>query len=103
MKTETSPSALIEYLAAVDTPTLSNAIELLKVRPRAEGFTPLGIRCLFPELGRLCGYAVTAQVETMTTSNPKGEDPFLELFDAVDRSLKPAVVVMQELGPYADY
>jgi 4-hydroxy-4-methyl-2-oxoglutarate aldolase len=103
MKTDVSQSALVEYLATVDTPTLSNAIEVLKVRPRAEGFAPLGIRCLFPELGRLCGYAVTAQVETMTASNPKGEGGFIELFEAVSRSLKPAVVVMQELGPHPDY
>ena len=103
METGVSKSPLIEYLATVDTPTLSNAIELLHVRPRAEGFAPLGIRCLFPEFGRLCGYAVTAQVETMTATNPKREDPFIELFEAISRSLKPAVVVMQELGPHPDW
>jgi 4-hydroxy-4-methyl-2-oxoglutarate aldolase len=94
-------SSLIEYLATVDTPTLSNAIKLLP--PSAEGFAPLGIRCLFPELNRLCGYAVTAQVETMTALNPKREDPFIELFEAINRSPKPAVVVMQELGPHPDW
>src|SRR6266849_302034 len=57
---------LIEYLKTVDSPTLSNAIELLNARPHRDGFTPLQIRCLFPELGRMCGYAVTAQVETVT-------------------------------------
>jgi len=50
-------SPLIELLTTVDTPTLS---KLLNIRPRAEGFAPLRIRCLFPELGRLCGHAVTA-------------------------------------------
>jgi 4-hydroxy-4-methyl-2-oxoglutarate aldolase len=103
MESEVSASPLIKYLATIDTPTLSNAIELLRVRPRAEGFAPLGIRCLFPELGRLCGHAVTAQVETMTASNPKREDPFIDLFEAIDRSPKPAVVVMQELGPHPDW
>ncbi|MCP5109371.1 MAG: RraA family protein, partial [bacterium] len=49
----------IEYLKSVDSPTLSNAIELLDMRPREEGFTPLGVRCLFPELGPMAGYAVT--------------------------------------------
>ena len=57
---------MIEYLKTVDTPTLANAIELLKVRPKERGFTPVEVRCLFPELGRMCGYAVTAQVETAT-------------------------------------
>jgi 4-hydroxy-4-methyl-2-oxoglutarate aldolase len=103
METCVSKSPLIEYLGTLDTPTLSNAIELLNLRPRAEGFAPLAIRCLFPELGRLCGYAVTAQVETMTASNPKSEGPFIELFEAIERSPKPAVVVMQELGPHPDW
>jgi regulator of RNase E activity RraA len=102
MQTDELKNRLVEYLATIDTPTLSNAVELLKVRPRADGFAPLGIRCLFPEFGRLCGYAVTAQVETMTTSYPKREEAFIELFEAVDRSPKPAVVVMQELGPHPD-
>jgi hypothetical protein len=42
-----------------DTPTLASVIEELNVRSRAEGFAPAGIRCLFPEMGRMCGYAVT--------------------------------------------
>jgi len=54
---------VIDYLKTVDSPTLSNAIETLQIQPRHAGFTPLQIRCLFPEFGRLCGYAVTAQVE----------------------------------------
>ena len=53
----TPSSAIIEYLKSVDSPTLSNAIEKLQIRPRDQGFTPLEIRCLFTELGRLCGYA----------------------------------------------
>ena len=61
-----SATANIEFLKSVDSPTLENAIETLHVQPRAKGFTPLQIRCLFPELGRLCGYAVTAQVESVT-------------------------------------
>lgn len=93
----------IEYLKSVDTPTLSNAIELLNLRPRSEGFTPLQIRCLFPDLGRMCGYAVTAQVETMTTSEPFNIERFVELYRLVERSPKPAVVVLQEIGGLPDY
>ena len=62
----------IDYLKTVDTPTLSNAIELLQLRPQSEGFTPLSVRCLFPEFGRMVGYAVTAQVETMSEGLPTG-------------------------------
>lgn len=96
-------SPLIDYLKSVDSPTLSNAIELLKVRPRHAGFAPLQIRCLFPELGRLCGYAVTAYVETMTQLHKSEERTFLELFQAVADSPKPAVVAFQEIGGHGDY
>jgi 4-hydroxy-4-methyl-2-oxoglutarate aldolase len=89
---------LIEYLQSVDTPTLANAIELLDVCPRSEGFPSLDLRCLFPELGVMCGYAVTAHVETVTHSNPKEEEAFIQLFEAVETSAKPAVIVMQEIG-----
>lgn len=90
--------SFISALNHVDTPTLSNAIERLHVRPRAEGFPSLHLRCLFPELGVMCGYAITAQVETVTTGNRLEEGGFIELFQAIEHSAKPAVVVMQETG-----
>ncbi len=95
--------SIIDYLKTIDTPTLANAIELLKVRPQSEGFTPLGIRALFPEFGRMCGYAVTAQVETVSQSEPFDIARFMELYRAVEAAPKPAVVVLQEIGGHADY
>src|SRR5580700_11317252 len=89
---------LIAYLKTVDTATLANAIELLNLRPRAEGFASLELKCLFPEFGPLCGYAVTAQVETVTLGSPRTEEAYVKLFEAVEASPKPAVVVMQEIG-----
>lgn len=94
---------LIEYLKSIDSPTLSNAIETLHVRPNERGFTPVGIRCLFPELGCMCGYAVTAQVETVTQMEPFRLETFIELYKLVEQSPKPAVVVLQEVGGFPDY
>jgi 4-hydroxy-4-methyl-2-oxoglutarate aldolase len=93
----------IESLRDVDTPTVSNAIELLKLRPKEEGFAPLEVRCLFPELGRMCGYAVTAQVETVTQTGLKEEQAFIELFESTSRSAKPAVIVLQEIGDRSNF
>lgn len=93
----------IEYLKSIDSPTLSNAIELLNVRPRERGFTPVEIRCLFPELGRMCGYAVTAQVETATQMEPFRLETFVELYSLVERAPKPAVIVFQEIGGFGEY
>jgi 4-hydroxy-4-methyl-2-oxoglutarate aldolase len=94
---------MIEYLKTVDTPTLCNAIELLRVRPAREGFTPLTLRCLFPEMGRMVGYAVTAQVETITEQEPFDLERFIELFAGVESSAKPAVMVVQEIGHFGDW
>ena len=104
MNTNASPTGtVIDYLKTIDSPTLSNAIETLQIQPRHAGFTPLQIRCLFPEFGRLCGYAVTAQVETVTQLHATEERTFLELFQAVEDSPKPAVVAFQEIGGHGDY
>lgn len=102
--TGTQPSlSWIESLRAIDTPTISNAIELLKIRPKQEGFAPLELRCLFPELGRLCAYAVTAQVETISQTGKKEERTFIELFEATLKSPKPAVIVLQEIGEQSSF
>lgn len=93
----------IEYLRSVDSPTLSNAIELLGIRGRHEGFLPLQIRCLFPEFDRMAGYAVTAQVESMTTTEPLDLMRFVDLYRLVDASPKPAVIAFQEIGGHGDY
>jgi 4-hydroxy-4-methyl-2-oxoglutarate aldolase len=94
---------LMEYLQTIDTPTISNSIERLGIRPKASGFAPVEIRCLFPELGPMCAHAVTAQVETATESHRKTEEAFITLFESVERSAKPAVVVFQEVGHHAEY
>ena len=95
--------SLIEYLKTIDTPTLCNAVEVLRIRPHNYGFAPLQLNCLFPEFGRMCGYAVTAQVETVTQMEPLAGSGFYDLFEAVQASPKPAVVVLQEIGGYGDY
>ena len=78
-------------------------MEVLRVRPQSSGFTPLQLRCPFPEFGRMCGYAVTAQVETVTAMEPLSGAGFYELFHALEAAPKPAVVVLQDIGGYGDY
>jgi 4-hydroxy-4-methyl-2-oxoglutarate aldolase len=94
----TSGGDWIDYLLSVDTPTLSNAIEVLQIRPRHEGFLPVQTRCIFPELGRTVGYAVTAHVETVSTTEPLDMERFVELYAAVAASPKPAMIAFQEVG-----
>ena len=52
----------LEQLCRWSTCTVSNAIELFDIRPRNEGIMSPKIKCLFPELKPMIGYAVTAKI-----------------------------------------
>lgn len=98
MSEQSKEFSWIDYLKSVDTPTLANAIERLRVRSHREGFTPLQVRDLFPEFGRMCGYAVTAQVETITESDAMHNTCFVELLRAVEASKKPRLSPFRKLA-----
>jgi 4-hydroxy-4-methyl-2-oxoglutarate aldolase len=53
---------LLRALARYDAPTLANAIETFDLQPRDVGFADSRIRCMFPELGRMVGFAATATI-----------------------------------------
>lgn len=91
-------------LREIDTPTLSNMIEQLKVRSRVSGFADRSLRCLFPELGVMCGYAVTVEVDSICADRNGGLDAvFVELCRACEASARPTVVVMREVGPHPEF
>jgi regulator of RNase E activity RraA len=52
----------LEALRKINTPTIANAIEMFEVRPRNAGFLDSRVRCLFPGMGAMVGYAYTALV-----------------------------------------
>jgi len=54
----------LEFLGRTDTCTVSNAIEMFDVRMRNEGYVQSGSECLFPGLGPVAGYAVTARMRS---------------------------------------
>ncbi|HEV8637547.1 MAG TPA: RraA family protein [Chloroflexota bacterium] len=86
-------------LRSVDTPTLCNAIEAFKVRDQTYGFTGVDVRCLFPELGVMVGYAVTARVSSTEPGAPEQHDGQLALWEALQAAPKPAVLVFEDIGP----
>lgn len=62
-----NPSSLpdereLARLRGFSSPTIANAVESFQVRPRLAGVTDAGIRCLFPKLGPVVGYACTALI-----------------------------------------
>jgi regulator of RNase E activity RraA len=86
--------SLLEALKGFDSPTLSNAIETFAIRPRDKGYMSMDIRCFFPELGPLVGYAATATIRA------RGEPAHGEqtaLYQHVREIPEPRVVVVQDL------
>ena len=64
---QTVPKHTLDELKALDTCTVSNAIEQFRVRTRNEGFVNSSVRCVFPRLSSQIGYAATARVRTSAT------------------------------------
>jgi regulator of RNase E activity RraA len=53
---------LLDSLAAFDTPTICNVIELFEIRPCITGYMDCRIKAVFPELRPAVGYAATAAI-----------------------------------------
>jgi len=53
---------ILDFLRKTDTCMVSNAIETFNVRMRNEGYVQTGVKCLFPDLPPVAGYAVTGRV-----------------------------------------
>jgi regulator of RNase E activity RraA len=95
MPSDLSPE-LLEKLLSVDSPTISNAIERFKVRPRREGFMGPEIVCRFPDLGRVVGFATTCTiVEYDEHFQPDPAERFKWL-ESIALSPKPAVCVVKD-------
>ena len=73
------------------------------MRPQNYGFTPLQLNCLFPEFGRMCGYAVTAQVETVTQMEPLTGAGFYDLFDESRLLRSPPSLCFRRSAVNGDY
>jgi 4-hydroxy-4-methyl-2-oxoglutarate aldolase len=88
----------LERLGKFDTPTICNVIELFDVCPRNVGFMNDTIKCCFPELPPMVGFALTSTFRSM--SPPRGSDVYGSLTTQVEAFAKlpgPAVVVFQDI------
>ncbi|MDA1276932.1 MAG: RraA family protein [Verrucomicrobia bacterium] len=85
----------LERLKQFNTPSVSNAVELFNLRPRNRGFLSPEIRCLFPDLGVMVGYAVTAR---FAAEEPPGQPASrYDLWKRILELPEPRVMVMQDL------
>lgn len=98
--------ALLEELKNFDTPSITNVVATYPESPLCLGlyhpwndhwYTDQSIRCMYPELGRLVGYAVTC---VYGMPDPNGEQlSFMDVIDALDASPKPTILVLEQRFP----
>jgi regulator of RNase E activity RraA len=88
---------VIDALRKFTSPTVANAIETFNVRPRNSGFMSSELRALFPELGPLVGYAVTALVRAEPPPLDGHRASLFAYWDYIRTIPEPRVVVVHDL------
>jgi 4-hydroxy-4-methyl-2-oxoglutarate aldolase len=90
--------ATLDKLAQYDTPTICNLIELFNIRPRNRGYMDARVKCNFPELPPIVGYASTACFRSDVP--PAGGDAYGSIQKQLDQFAElpgPAIVVFQDI------
>ncbi len=101
-----SEHQMLEELRKIDTPSITNVVATYPTNPLCLGlynpwtenwYTDTSIRCMYPELGPLVGYAVTC-VYGLPDPN-YARLSFMDVIDALDASKKPTILVLQQKYP----
>jgi 4-hydroxy-4-methyl-2-oxoglutarate aldolase len=97
---------LLAELRKIDTPSITNVVATYPTNPLCLGiynpwtenwYTDASIRCIYPELGPLAGYAVTC---VYGLPDPHyNRLSFMDVVDALDASKKPTILVLQQKYP----
>lgn len=103
----TVTAADLKKLAAYDTPTICNALELVAPERRAFGFNRKPLVCPFPNLKPIVGYARTGTIRSREPSlSSKAEQRELRAayYTAIAAEPRPSISVLQDLdGPDAGF
>lgn len=98
---------MIEKLKEFDTPSITNVVATYPDNPLCLGlyepwfqhwYTDQRIKCIYPELGRLVGYAVTV-VYGVPDPNYKGHLSMADLVLAIGKSKKPVIIALKQDFP----
>jgi regulator of RNase E activity RraA len=89
----------MEALRQLDACTLANAIETFGVRLRNEGYVDGTVRCLFPRLQPMVGYAATVKIRGSAPPTADGLYPDrTDWWDYICSVPAPRVVVVQDVA-----
>ena len=87
----------LDELRQLTTPTISNAIECFNFRPRNKGFMSPDIKCIFPDLGVMVGYAVTARMQADVPAAGNMSVAPVKYWEYVLSAPMPRVTVIQDM------
>ena len=85
----------LEALRHWPTCAIANAIELFNIQPRNVGFMGSDIKCQFPELEPMIGYAVTAVISADSPEGPRIQPA--EWWEMIRTIPHPRVIVMHDI------
>src|SRR6266571_2351796 len=98
---------LLAELRTIDSPTITNVVATYPTNPLCLGlynpwtenwYTDASIRCMYPEMGPIVGYAVTC-IYSVPDPNYSNRLTFMDVIDALDASKKPTILVFQQKFP----
>ena len=91
-------------MQGLDTCTVSNAIERLNVRLRNEGFISGAVRCRFPNLNPMLGYAVTGRVRSsVPPMTARCYYDRMDFWTYVASQPAPRVLVLEDVDPHPGF
>jgi regulator of RNase E activity RraA len=105
---ELSTQQMLEELKNFDTPSITNVVATYPTSPLCLGlynpwtenwYTDQTIRCMYPELGRLVGHAVTCVYSVPDPSYNRLT--WADVIDALDAMPKPTILVLEQKFPPA--
>ncbi len=88
---------MIDALRKITSPSVANAIETFNVRPRNQGHMSSELRALFPDLGPMVGYAVTAVIRAEPAPLDGHRASTYGWWDYVQTIPAPRVIVVHDL------
>jgi 4-hydroxy-4-methyl-2-oxoglutarate aldolase len=90
----------LDFLRHTETCDVSNAIETLSLRMRNEGYIQSGVKCIFPAMPPVAGYAVTGRIRT--TAPPIAKLSYYqnpEWWQYVASVSGPKILVLSDMDP----
>ena len=102
----TTDTQMLEDLKNFDTPSITNVVATFPKNPLClalydpwedNWYTDQTIRCMYPEMGRRVGHAVTCVYGLPDPAYP--ELTFMDVVDALDASPKPTVLIIEQRFP----